>query len=74
LLVVDDFVESFSLCLIFVLHRKDMALFAKLTKHTNDTNKQNAVVMGRKTWESIPEKNRPLSNRLNIVLSSLQQM
>ncbi|XP_046653119.1 dihydrofolate reductase-like isoform X2 [Daphnia pulicaria] len=54
--------------------KKDMALFAKLTKHTNDTNKQNAVVMGRKTWESIPEKNRPLSNRLNIVLSSLQQI
>ncbi|XP_046464116.1 dihydrofolate reductase-like [Daphnia pulex] len=54
--------------------KKDMALFAKLTKNTNDTNKQNAVVMGRKTWESIPEKNRPLSNRLNIVLSSSQQI
>lgn len=29
----------------------------------------NAVVMGRKTWESIPKKFRPLPNRLNIVLS-----
>lgn len=27
------------------------------------------VVMGRKTYESIPEKFRPLPNRLNIVLS-----
>ena len=30
---------------------------------------QNAVVMGRKTWMSIPKKFRPLPNRLNIVLS-----
>ncbi len=28
------------------------------------------VVMGRKTWESLPAKNRPLPDRLNIVLSS----
>ena len=27
------------------------------------------VVMGRKCWESIPDKFRPLTNRLNIVLS-----
>jgi dihydrofolate reductase len=25
--------------------------------------------MGRKCWESIPEKHRPLSNRTNIVVS-----
>ena len=31
--------------------------------------KQNAVIMGRKTWESIPEKYRPLPHRLNIMLS-----
>lgn len=29
------------------------------------------VVMGRKTWESIPEKFRPLPKRRNIVVSSL---
>ena len=27
------------------------------------------VVMGRKTWESIPEKRRPLPNRLNVVIT-----
>lgn len=27
------------------------------------------VVMGRKTWESLPEKYRPLANRTNIVIT-----
>ena len=31
--------------------------------------RRNAVIMGRKTWESIPAKFRPLPQRLNIVLS-----
>ena len=29
----------------------------------------NAIVMGRKTWESIPEEKRPLPNRLNVILT-----
>jgi dihydrofolate reductase len=29
----------------------------------------NAVIMGRKTWESLPEKFRPLPDRVNIVVT-----
>ena len=29
----------------------------------------NAVVMGRKTWESIPQRFRPLKDRFNIIVS-----
>jgi dihydrofolate reductase len=29
----------------------------------------NTVLMGRKTWESLPEKVRPLPDRLNVILS-----
>lgn len=50
----------------------DMAYFKQITTKTVDPQKQNAVIMGRKTWESIPPKFRPLKNRLNIVLTRQQ--
>ena len=30
---------------------------------------ENVVIMGRKTWDSIPQKFRPLSKRINVILT-----
>lgn len=38
-------------------------------KHFRDTTRDAIVIMGRKTWESIPEKFRPLPKRTNIVIT-----
>jgi dihydrofolate reductase len=43
--------------------KKDMSFFYNLTK-------TNIVIMGSKTFFSIPENNRPLKNRLNIILTN----
>ncbi|KAM9821253.1 dihydrofolate reductase isoform 4-T4 [Syngnathus typhle] len=43
--------------------------FRKMTATASVEAKKNVVIMGRKTWFSIPEKNRPLNKRINIVLS-----
>jgi len=48
---------------------EDMKYFKDTTSDTKDPKKQNAVIMGRKTWESIPEKFRPFSGRQNFILS-----
>ncbi|TNV77527.1 hypothetical protein FGO68_gene7406 [Halteria grandinella] len=57
---------------------KEMKHFSETTQFI-DTDQvgipdaQNAVIMGRKTWESIPLQNKPLRNRLNVVLTSQVQ-
>jgi len=38
-------------------------------KHFKDLTTGTTVIMGRKTWESLPERYRPLPNRENIVLT-----
>ena len=62
--------------------RADMAFFKRVTTcvpsslpsgspvgQSKDGRILNAVVMGRKTWDSIPSKFRPLTGRVNIVVS-----
>ena len=46
----------------------DYQLTLKDSKIT-ESDGNNAVIMGRKTWDSLPEKYKPLSRRLNIVMS-----
>ena len=49
---------------------KEMKYFKQVTSSTFASDKQNAVVMGRRTWESIPSKFKPLPHRVNVVISS----
>ena len=49
--------------------RADMLRFKRLTIGEG----HNAVLMGRTTWESLPEAYRPLDNRLNIVVTRNQE-
>lgn len=50
--------------------RKDLAYFKNITiGKTYDSKKINAVIMGRKTWDSLPNSVKPLPERINIVLT-----
>jgi len=46
---------------------QEMKKFRNITTETKDKTKRNAVIMGRKTWESI---GKPLNKRLNIILTT----
>lgn len=46
----------------------DLRNFKRITSFVNDKCKKNAIIMGRTTWESLP--NKPLQNRLNIILTN----
>ncbi|KAJ2498237.1 dihydrofolate reductase [Coemansia sp. RSA 1972] len=67
--------------------RKELAYFNKVTQTVTPLNTlssdeklldsiptMNACIMGRRTWESIPLKFRPLNNRYNIVITSNPQL
>ncbi|GAA98441.1 uncharacterized protein L969DRAFT_103072 [Mixia osmundae IAM 14324] len=52
----------------------EMRYFSRVTQHVtpssdNQPATANAVIMGRKSWESIPARFRPLKSRINVVLS-----
>ena len=49
--------------------KSEIYLFKQITGN-KDQYKQNAVIMGRNTWESLPHK--PLKDRLNIIPSYWQ--
>tara|TARA_B110001469_G_C9641809_1_gene322939 strand:- start:1942 stop:3306 length:1365 start_codon:yes stop_codon:yes gene_type:complete len=46
---------------------KDLQYFKNITSNTSNSDKQNIVVMGYNTWESIGKK--PLNNRKNVVIT-----
>ena len=46
--------------------KNDMKFFRYVTSELKDPSKQNALIIGRKTYETFP---KPLPNRLNVVIS-----
>ncbi len=53
----------------------DMKYFRDLTTTLSvddgsDSQKRNVVIMGRRTWESLPNNYKPLPNRVNVVIST----
>jgi len=55
--------------------KSDLKFFQKTTSEVppdvlQGGSKQNALIMGRNTWQSLPEAYRPLSKRQNIVLTT----
>ena len=56
---------------------EDLKAFKRITSEVHDSNNEtityiNSVIMGRKTWESLPKK--PLPNRLNIIITKNPEM
>ncbi len=47
----------------------DLKHFKEITTQTSIAFKKNCVIMGRKTWESLPLPSRPLPLRLNLILT-----
>src|SRR3989338_9032681 len=47
----------------------DLKHFSKVTRGVTVSDMKNAVIMGRRTWESLPENKRPLAGRVNVVLT-----
>ena len=59
--------------------KKEMSYFARVTKRLpsptpSSPEHQNVVIMGRKTWDSIPSKFRPLAHRTNLIISRQERL
>ncbi|XP_037082966.1 putative dihydrofolate reductase [Pollicipes pollicipes] len=49
---------------------KEFRYFVNTTRRLEDASKKNAVVLGRKTWESIPPTMRPMKGKINVIVTS----
>lgn len=49
--------------------KNELKYFQDVTTKIEDPEKQNMVLMGRTTWESIPANHRPLKDRKNVILT-----
>jgi dihydrofolate reductase len=49
--------------------RGDLRHLKRITSDTRGARARNAVLLGRRTWESIPKRAQPLPDRINVVIS-----
>ncbi|XP_058455512.1 dihydrofolate reductase [Malaya genurostris] len=49
--------------------KQELKHFSRITKRIANSNKRNAIIMGRKTYFGVPATKRPLPERLNIILT-----
>ena len=56
---------------LLIHSKKDLRNFQKITTNQYPEGKQNIIIMGYKTWMSIPESKRPLKKRMNIILIAI---
>ncbi|KAL2005445.1 hypothetical protein VTN00DRAFT_2656 [Thermoascus crustaceus] len=49
--------------------KSDMSFFARVTTRAPRPGSTNSIVMGRKTYDSLPRHLRPLGKRINVVVS-----
>ena len=53
--------------------KEEMKMFKDQTLAVCDNKKKNATILGRRSYDEIPKKFRPLAGRLNIVITSEQR-
>ena len=46
---------------------EDIKYFKQITSQEYTKNHKNIVIMGYNTWKSIPDKYKPLQNRINVI-------
>ncbi|CAI7595654.1 unnamed protein product [Penicillium glandicola] len=49
--------------------KTDMSFFARVTSRPPSPGTTNAIIMGRKTYDSVPGSLRPLAKRINVVIT-----
>ena len=54
---------------LLIHSKKDLKNFYKITTNNYPEGNTNIMIMGYKTWISIPKDKRPLKNRMNIILT-----
>ena len=55
---------------LLIQSKDDLKNFYKITTSVYPEGDKNILIMGYNTWADIPEKNRPLKNRYNLIITS----